>query len=596
MKNQTIKNFLILLLIMACNSVVTKSFGFNQALLEPNSTDLEKSMAQDCNSQDMAEKIIPKKRIPFSVIEEANPEDDSNPIDKDPANQDILNNDTNASAGRTKTEKETEKFDDVENLKNFWKDKEEFKTCEKTNLDDLKKKLDSLPCFKPCTDTDCYSPAAITIPEFVGTLLNFIEIMQTQLHDENLWLNKESAFSNQELIFNERRMHLERFYAQKLDLPKDSKVYIHGDIHGDCHSLMAYLSKLRTDGIIDKDFKINGNNYIAFLGDYTDRGIFGIEALYAVMRLKIANPKKVILQRGNHEDIKVNFDYGFLSFNKDFFLDPDVPIDGEIKQRYGFNKGQEYTPIRTISCVLKQIYMLMPVASFVCILPEKESALKKYSLLCHAGVEPRYNPNKLLAQPGEQVFQKIEYLNDWVDKKTKYCLCDISNTLEELNHYIKTTDIGFLWNDHNLAKNVLFDKKGPRYGDEILLSNRTVKNYIAACKTEKYALENIFKGHEHSGKLFELAIECGGIFNICQDNKNQWNGKDPIELEGRQQPVWFLNVGPDSDYGRHKRYRFDTHCILSKKPGTEELLLEPVKIQVLNEHGELITDQTEKTK
>jgi serine/threonine-protein phosphatase 2B catalytic subunit len=51
-------------------------------------------------------------------------------------------------------------------------------------------------------------------------------------------------------------------------------------------------------------------NYL-FLGDYVDRGIYGLECLVLLMAIKINFPKNVVLLRGNHESRNMTENFTF---------------------------------------------------------------------------------------------------------------------------------------------------------------------------------------------------------------------------------------------------------------------------------------------
>ena len=80
-------------------------------------------------------------------------------------------------------------------------------------------------------------------------------------------------------------------FAQKLSVPNGSEVIFHGDFHGDIHSFVAMLDSLNQSGKMDGFRLAKPNTYMVFLGDYTDRGNYGIEVLYTMLRLKLADIK-----------------------------------------------------------------------------------------------------------------------------------------------------------------------------------------------------------------------------------------------------------------------------------------------------------------
>jgi diadenosine tetraphosphatase ApaH/serine/threonine PP2A family protein phosphatase len=84
-------------------------------------------------------------------------------------------------------------------------------------------------------------------------------------------------------------------------LENDDKAYVLGDIHGNMETLLE-LKK-----IIDK----NQPRLVISLGDIVDRGPNQIECLVYILALKILEPNRYYILRGNHETIEMNQAYGF---------------------------------------------------------------------------------------------------------------------------------------------------------------------------------------------------------------------------------------------------------------------------------------------
>ncbi|MHA1619013.1 MAG: metallophosphoesterase family protein, partial [Promethearchaeota archaeon] len=154
-----------------------------------------------------------------------------------------------------------------------------------------------------------------------------------------------------------------------------NNLLIIGDTHGDFQATIRIVQPF-LEGKVDS---------LLFLGDYVDRGKYGFLNLIFLLSLSIIWPDRVILLRGNHEDLEINLLFGF------------------------YNELQSYFPrfqeFQAVLAIMDALYNLM---SIVAITPQ-------HSVCMHAGI-PKNNPNLTifdsLPKPHKE-YRKI------VDKKLK---------------------------------------------------------------------------------------------------------------------------------------------------------------------------------
>jgi hypothetical protein len=212
---------------------------------------------------------------------------------------------------------------------------------------------------------------------FMSLLNEHAALMQERLSQDSLWVNSQDQASNS---FTP--------YVQKLVVPENAEIAFWGDLHGSVHSLVRSLTRLKNDGIIDDDFKIiKPNFYMIFLGDYVDRGFYGIEVIYTLLKLKTVNPDHVFMVRGNHEDLDLNAHYGFAL---------------EWRTKFGDQDMKE----------LETFYNQLPVALFV----GNGTQIINYVLCCHGCIEPGFDPQTLLSSQGDVRFAYLGQLKraDWL--------------------------------------------------------------------------------------------------------------------------------------------------------------------------------------
>ena len=117
---------------------------------------------------------------------------------------------------------------------------------------------------------------------------------------------------------------------------KSSRVTIVGDIHGSLSDLEAVLA------LMDEP---SYNHIIVFNGDLADRGEHGIEVIAIVCAMVLAYPNKVLINRGNHEDVTLSIAYGLAL---------------EIKHKYGTMAFE-----MKLAPLLDAFFMSLPLATVI---------------------------------------------------------------------------------------------------------------------------------------------------------------------------------------------------------------------------------------
>lgn len=115
-----------------------------------------------------------------------------------------------------------------------------------------------------------------------------------------------------------------------------------GDTHGDFASILKI-----TRPFFQK--KVDG---IVFMGDFVDRGEFGFLSLMFLIGMSLAWPDRIIMLRGNHEDMSLNVIFGFYQELQRYFANADIfdAVCATIESLYDLMSLAAITPLRSL-CV-----------------------------------------------------------------------------------------------------------------------------------------------------------------------------------------------------------------------------------------------------
>lgn len=239
-----------------------------------------------------------------------------------------------------------------------------------------------------------------------------------------------------------------------------SPVTVFGDIHGNFADMAYFLEKVVAFDDIMLKYTIS---HLLFLGDYVDRGAFSLECVMYLFALKVINPSKVTLLRGNHESPEVNGDmdvYGYSSFKY------------QCLDKFGRERGLE------VWIAVNEVFQFLPVIADI----DKK-------IFCVHGGLPQYSG-------GED--KRLEILSDPSFPRIPVVQCtDPMNAAQRM----MVNDL--LWSDP-APPNHQLDKYGfgpnPRGPDIKTFGSRAVDMFC-----ERYNYQYIFRAHQEKADGLRLS-------------------------------------------------------------------------------------------
>ena len=359
-------------------------------------------------------------------------------------------------------------------------------------------------------------------------------------------------------------------FAQKLSIPPGAQVFFRGDLHGDIHSLVRNLQWLNQNKLLEGFKIVPPNFYMIFLGDYTDRGMYGTEVVYTLLRLKLANPDRVFMARGNHEDLSLLLRYGYFQ-------------EGQAKFGSAFNMGK-----------VARAFDFLPVVIYL----ESGNNLLQCN---HGGLEPGFDPRSLINAPGSVAFQLIGTLRqgDFFQNHPQWLGGSDASSRDlaarALRNFLPDEPtapsvLGFMWNDFTVLSQEPWFALDP--GRAFVYGHRATEYILNQASTTNRKVQAVFRAHQHSSALTPLMrrlVASKGVHRHWQEaDSPALLNASPTEIarhldlaEKRSIPsgsVWTFNVGADSAYGEGCGFDFDTFGLLQTAAAFTDWRLQVVNI------------------
>lgn len=402
----------------------------------------------------------------------------------------------------------------------------------------------------------------------------FIKMQEQRLSDAR-WLKRQFKSNKSCIKIFDTSINITGSFlpfVQKLEVQPNDVIAFHGDLHGDVHSLLESIKDLRDKGYMDsKDpFKIKDKNFkLVFLGDYVDRGWYGAEVIYTILRLKLENPDQVFLVRGNHEDVMINSAYGFL---------------GELERKWDDSQLTEFcNKIHTM-------YTLMPVALYIG--SADKSGNKDFIQCCHGGMEIGYNPQELLQSNADYELIEKLHIRDNLSKlklspreSTAMVGCLLpaayNRNLTPQQFIAEECPFGYQWNDFDVDPTQFLS-----YGRSLKCGRSFTQKILEQHSSKTHRVCGVFRAHQHSGDPENDMMK--RITNADTKGHDDDRGCGKLWIPKAIDPentkklwpgiVCTFSVSPNTPYKPALREIGETYGLLRVKPGFENWHLDMVRI------------------
>lgn len=265
----------------------------------------------------------------------------------------------------------------------------------------------------------------------------------------------------------------------RLDVNKNNKIILIGDMHGSFHTFFRLLCRLHKYDIINLEtFEIKDPYIIIFLGDILDRGYYSLDIINVIFRLIKINNKdkyKVIYNRGNHESYSLfsSIDNGSLE---------------EFKEKIGDNNK--------FDLFIKQYLKLLNILPTAVIIKLSDNNQDKYIWCCHGGFPKRFINGGLDLTKDILFFENVDTTDiKWsdfgADTQNNYAQSSRGENIAKYSyngteHFLNNNNIDFIIRGHqdSYGNSFIIDISGNF--NVISKQQVNIDNFLYYNKTQKY--------------------------------------------------------------------------------------------------------------